>query len=73
MSFSRLYQTRTWLREKTLQVVVFVVLLEVGLQVRKGTGFVPVSDLPSEDEEEDEQVDGPHFCGWSEALVGANC
>lgn len=26
-----------------------------GWQVRKGTGFVPISDLPSEDEEQDEE------------------
>ena len=71
MCFSRcLHQTRPWLREKTLQVVAFVVLLEVGLQVRKGTGFVPVSDLPSDDEEEDEQVGGP-FGNNSNLSVGS--
>ena len=46
-----------------MQVVISVVLLEVGLQVRKGTGFVPVSDLPFDDEEEDEQVGGPFWKG----------
>ena len=40
------------------------------LQVRKGTGFVPVSDLPSEDEEEDEQVGGP-FGNNSNLSVGS--
>ena len=29
-----------------------------GRQVRKGTGFVPISDLPSEDEEQDEEEAG---------------
>ena len=47
---------------------IFFKLPSLFLQARKGTGFVPVSDLPSEDEEEDEQVDGSHF-GRSAALV----
>ena len=29
-----------------------------GWQVRKGTGFVPIEDLPSEDEEQDEEEAG---------------
>ncbi len=61
-SFLDCWWIATWLAitsSHPLGVVISVVFFEVGLQVRKGTGFVPVSDLPSDDEEEDEQVGGP--------------